>query len=601
MTSFKEVLTLLKKLWMFFSQKRKTQFILLSLLSIFASIAEIFSIGAVIPFLGVLSDPSYVYEHPYSSYLISFLSIGTPSELLIPFTAIFILGVIVSAATRILHVIFSTKLCYQTGLEVGAIIFKNTLLQPYKIHSQTNSSEIINGITRKVDFLTQNILVELTRLVHAIFFLMLILSGLLIINPGITLSVIASFGIAYFIIMYLIRKKLSSNSLIIAKNTTKVMKISQEALEGIKEIIIYGIQDIFLKDFSRTDHSLKKSQAENTILVNIPRYIIEALGMVFLAFCILYLLGDSNSLLGLIPILGAVALGAQRLIPVMQQGFQGWSFLMGGKDSLKDLINFLYIENLLVNNQEDEINFSESIELKNLSLKYDDSEDLILKNINLFIKQNQKVALVGSTGSGKTSLINIIMGLLEPEKGSIMIDGKDLNQQLISSWQKKIAHVPQNIFLIDGSFIENISLGFEKQTLNQSWLRETLEVVQLSDYIDSLPEGLNTLVGERGAKISGGQMQRIGLARALYRNPEVLILDEATSALDANTEEKIMKSLISRENLTIILITHHMKNVKNYENIFLIENGTISDSGSYKDLIENNSNFKQLISEEIKT
>jgi ATP-binding cassette subfamily B protein len=587
---------LLKRLWNFFSSKSKKQYILLILLMIFVSFCEILSIGAVIPFLAVLTDPSIIYNNEYFSKIGYVLSVNNPNDLILPFALTFILAIIISSLARIVLVWFSTKLSYETGLEIGANIFKKTLYQPYKIHVESNSSEVINGIVRKTDFIIQDIILESTRLISAFFFVTSVMSFLIFINPQMATVTFLGLGILYSIIIFLNKSRLSFNSKQIALNTNEVMKNLQESLGGIKQVIVDGTQEIFFQKFTNVDKSLRKAQASTQVLVTLPRFFIEALGMILISVIALLFTTKYDGISSVVPFLGALALGAQKLLPVLHQGYAGVSFILGGEESLKDILSFLdRTASKAQKENKEKLAFNESISLNNICFTYKEGDNNILENLTLSIKKGSIVGFAGETGSGKTTTLDLILGILSPNSGSIKIDEMELTNSTIRKWQNNLAHVPQNIFLSDASIKENIIFGHDNKNVKSSEIDEASHLALVSDFARNLTHGLDTKIGERGVQLSGGQLQRIGIARALFRKPNVLILDEATSALDNITERKIIQNIQKISNLTVIMVAHRLSTLENCEEIFFMKNGAILAKGSFKELSENNFDFKNML------
>jgi len=531
---------------------------------IVVSFAEIISIGAIIPFLGILSDPLIVYENQYFKPFLEIFKISQPSELIIPFTALFIFAVLLSGSLRILLTLLSTKLSFATGADIGADIYKKTLHQPYSEHALSNSSEVINGIVRKTDFIMQNIILQTTVLVSSAFFLVIILVTLLYISPVMAASLFTGFGFVYFLIISFSKSRLLSNGKDVAEKTDEVMKNLQESFGGIKDVILDGSQEKFYNLFRRADVSLRKAQANTTIIVSTPKFAIESLGMSIMALTVLFFSANVSSLNSIIPTLGALALGGQKLLPVLQQGYSAWSSLRGGQALLEDVVDFLETEYEFISySAKEKIEFSQQIEIINVNFRHKGSSSEILENLNLIIPKGSIVGFIGETGRGKTTFLDIIMGLLEPSSGEVLIDNKALTKKNMRSWQERISHVPQNIFLSDDSIKNNIAFGVPNEEVDESRVKRALEKSYLAEYVNSLPDKEETYVGERGARLSGGQRQRLGIARALYKNIDLVVFDEATSSLDALTEEKVMDEIAALDDdLTLLIIAHRVTTLK---------------------------------------
>ena len=577
----------LKRLWKHISIKRQRQFTFLILFMLLTSFAEIVSIGAVLPFLGVITNPEIIFNNELSQPLIIFFNISEPNELILPLSIIFILAAIISGLFRILLLRINSRLSFATGSDMSINIYRRTLYQNYEVHSSRNSSELISGVSTKADALIYSIILPFITLISSTAMMVAILLTLLIIDPNVALSTFGGFGIIYFIISLISKKRLAYNSNEAASMRNQVIKSLQEGLGGIRDVLINNTQEVYSDLYKKADVSLRKAQASSVFITLAPRFAIEALGMVVIALVALVLTRDVENVVRIIPVLGALALGAQRLLPIMQQGYAAWSQISDGHASLKDVLEFLDqpLPNFIKNTSE-RISFETSIELVNIEFTYNKSTKPLFSNLNLKIKKGSRVGFIGPTGCGKSTLLDIIMGLLSPSSGEILIDGVIINDLNKSAWQSQIAHVPQDIFLADATISENIALGVPKKDIVMEMIEECSKQAQLSEVITYLPQKYNTNIGERGIRLSGGQKQRIGIARALYREATIIIFDEATSALDSATETEVMSSIDSlSNNFTLLMIAHRISTLKNCDYIVELSEGRIKKIGKYDDFI----------------
>ncbi len=589
----------IQKLWIHLSSRRKKQFFVLLVLIILSAFAEIISLGAVLPFLAVITAPETIFGEPYIQPLTSFLGIETPEQIILPITFIFISASLLAAFMRIFVLWFSTKLSYGTGADISVEAYRKTLYQPYTVHVSRNSSEVVSSIMTKINSATGTLNLTLAFIASTIIAVAIIVA-LLSIDPFIAISSSIFFGICYFIISLFTRPKLQVNSKSINLSTSGSQKILQEGLGGVRDILLDGTQKIYIDKFNQQQRIMRSSQGQNFFLGGSPRFAMESLGMILIALLSLLLLSGSNEANEFIPILGAMALGAQRLIPAMQQIYIGWTGIAGHKESVIAFID-------LLDQSTDETQYKVShsplplikeIKFDSLYFKYKDDEKWLIEDFNLTIPRGKKIGIAGYTGSGKSTLIDILMGLLIPSRGSILIDGAKIENQRIFEWQKSISHVPQSIFLADMTIAENIAFGVDRELISIDKIDKVVRYAQLEEFINKCPDKYNTLVGEQGIRLSGGQRQRIGIARALYKKSEVLILDEATSALDNLTEIKIMDSIEELSNdLTVFIIAHRISTIKNCDTIVVLDDGKLSAQGSYEDLVNNCDVFKRLVSE----
>jgi ABC-type multidrug transport system fused ATPase/permease subunit len=587
MTTNKFVLkNLMIDLWKHVSPKRKRELFVLIILIFLSSLAEVISLGAVIPFLGVLTNPERVYNSQFIKPFLEYLNINNAKGLLFPLTILFSTTILLSALMRFVALWVQTKLSFGIGADISISIYKKTLFQPYAVHVARNSSEIISSISSKVNTVISYVIMPFVTIINSIFMIVMIIGFLFYINPLIATIAFSGFGVIYGIIILLSKKRLAIHSERVSYESNQVIKSLQEGLGGIRDVLIDGTQSIFCEVYQKADLPLRKAQAGITIIGSSPRFGIEALSVVLISFLALNL--AKGGLEASIPLLGSLVLGSQRLLPIMQQGYVSWSSLHGSISSLNDillLLNQPMPENI-IKDTKIPLHFKNTISLKNVSFSYGENLPLTLNNISIDIKKGSMIGFVGTTGSGKSTILDIIMGLLIPTKGKIEIDDVQITENNFRNWQSNIAHVPQSIFLSDSTILENIAFGVPKSKINLEHVIRAAKMAQIHNTIIELNEGYSTLVGERGVRLSGGQRQRIGIARALYKQANVIILDEATSALDNSTEQDVMTSIERLENnLTIVIVAHRISTLKNCQKIIELSNGEIIFDGSYEEFI----------------
>lgn len=580
--------SLLKRLWHHISPRRRGQFGLLLVLMLLASFAEILSIGAVLPFLGVLTAPERIFDLPSAHPFIQALNITKPQQLLLPLTIAFAVAALIAGAMRLLLLWASTRLSFATGADLSISIYHRTLYQPYAVHCARNSSEVINGISGKANGVIYSIILPALTLISSSVMLIAILIALLTVQPVIALAAFGGFGFIYVVIIRLTRKRLLIDSLCAARETTQVIKSLQEGLGGIRDVLIDGSQATYCQIYSNADLPLRRAQGNSTFISSSPRYGMEALGVVLIAALAYSLAQQADGIAKAIPILGALALGAQRLLPVLQQAYGSWSQINSGQYSLKDTLELLDqpLPDFANQPTPELLPFNEKISLKQLDFRYSEQSPYVLNQVNLTITKGSRIGFIGTTGSGKSTLLDIVMGLLQPAKGSLEIDGQIVTSQNARSWQKHISHVPQYIYLSDSSIEENIAFGVPNNEIDHARVKKAAQQAQIAETIEALPEKYKTFVGERGIRLSGGQRQRIGIARALYKQVDVIIFDEATSALDNETEEAVMDAINElSKNLTLLIIAHRLTTLKNCKKIVELENGSIKKISSYEDIL----------------
>jgi ATP-binding cassette, subfamily B, bacterial PglK len=552
-----------------------------------SSFAEVLSIGAVLPFLGMLTAPERIFHLPIVQPVIQVFEITEPAQLLLPFTVVFGAASLIAGAMRLLLLWASTRLSYSTGADLSISIYRRTLFQPYVVHCARNSSEIITGITAKSSSAI-SIITMLITIVSTAAMLITILFALLSIEPLITLMAFSGFGLIYAVVIYLTRKKLLTNSTRIARESTNVIKSLQEGLGGIRDVLINSSQAIYCQIYLNADLPLRRAQGSSVFIGGSPRYAMEAFGMMLIAALAYSLAQKTDGIVNAIPVLGALALGAQRLLPVLQQSYAAWTGIRGSQIALQDTLVLLDqpLPDYFDQPAAEPLPFKHTISLKKLDFRYSPQMPYVLKQLNLTITRGSRVGFIGITGSGKSTLLDVIMGLLQHNGGKLEIDGQAVTPSNSRAWQSHIAHVPQAIFLADSTVEENIAFGVPKNLIDHQLVKQAAQQAQIADSIDNMPMQYQTFVGERGIRLSGGQRQRIGIARALYKQADIIIFDEATSSLDNETEKAVMQAIDSlSKDLTLLIIAHRLTTLKNCTEIFELSNGCISSVRNYQDII----------------
>tara|TARA_R110000787_G_scaffold242588_1_gene348634 strand:+ start:2889 stop:4640 length:1752 start_codon:yes stop_codon:yes gene_type:complete len=565
------------KVWQHISKAKKLKFKWLMVLLVLSSFAEILSIGAIFPFFGVLLEPEIIMQNAYIKPFLNFLGINNSNEMALPMTVIFSTIILLAALVRVLYTWLSVRLSFALGVDLSDDIYKRTLYQPYIIHVSRNSSGIINGIWVKVSEVIFYILMPLMSLISSSLLVVSIVITLVLITPSVALEAIGALIVLYGIIVFVTKGKLKVGSKIIAIESNNVIKNLQEGLNGIRDVLIDGSQESFSKIYKETNSKLRRAQGSNQIMGQVPNLILTSLGMILIAF-LAYFLTASGGFVKAMPALAALTLGLQRLIPNAQKVYSAWSTISGSQSSLKDVIDLFeqpYPQDL---NKEPtrNITFQKEIEIDKVSFRYNKETPYILNAINLKIKKGSRIGFVGTTGCGKSTLIDIIMGLLTPEGGALIVDGQKITSLNCRSWQKNISHVPQSVFLADSSIEKNIAFGVPEELIDKNKVISAAKQAQLADIIESWPDKFQTRVGERGVQLSGGQCQRIGIARALYKNAKLIVLDEATSALDVETEKEVLASIQALSNdITIIMIAHRLNTLSFCDEIIELGQGGV--------------------------
>ncbi|WP_448600086.1 ABC transporter ATP-binding protein [Thermoleptolyngbya sp.] len=592
--------SLIREIWHllgYLSRRRKRQLGLLLILMMTSSLSEVISLGAVFPFLGALSNADRILNSPQWQPLWENLRIETPGQLVAILALVFIVAVLVANALRLLTLNVQTHLGAGLGSDISCQLFSKTLLQPYSFHVQHSSSDLINLVTVDARKLTSFIFIPLLTLVTNSLVVMALVSGLFLIDTQTATISAVALGGAYTLLYRWRRKVLARNSQILVETNQQQIKVVQEGVGGIRDVLIGGTHEFFQQVYKEADIPYCHATASNQVISQSPRYIIEALAMSAIGLLALGM-GRGGDFTQVLPVLGSLALGANRLLPTVQGVFGAIVQMQSARASLQRVLIALQrpIDPMLVWLPSQGLPLEEELRFDRVWFRYSQDSDWVLKDLSLKIAAKTTVAFVGSTGSGKSTSADLILGLLKPQKGTISVDGQPLEGERLRQWQQCIAHVPQSIFLTDATITENIAFGIPKEKIDFEQVWQAARLAQIDDYIAQLPAGYDTYVGERGVRLSGGQRQRIGIARALYRQASVIIFDEATSALDNATEREVMAAIhgLSRQ-FTVILIAHRLSTVEKCDVIFELNQGRLTAKGSYQDLVVTSSSFRTMV------
>ena len=593
----RNIFSFIKPLWRNISFKRKRQVLTSLFLIILNGLLDLISITAILPVLYLLtSNPEVVMKKAYVKTFIDFFNINSANQVLI--FSVFLLGFIafLSGLLKLFNLYFNTRLSGSISSDLSLVAFTKVINQSYSYHINLNSSEVITSITTYVSALYGG-LFNLMQLITGSVLSAFIMFGVLIINWKLSLIGITTYAFLYFLIGVFGKKRMARNSNFIADANIEIVKGIQEALGSIRDIILNNLSNHYVSAHKKTEYSMRKLMAQNMFLTFFPRYLLEALSLILISIIILFRLSIFSEAQTIIPTLGAFAVGMQKLLPSFQSLYTSWAALNSQKFLIFKLLKFIELQdknelnkekNNLLNPIYESLKFNH-LELKNIYFRYDSEKEYIFQGLNLNIRAGEKIGIIGKTGDGKSTLLDLIMGLLIPTQGEILLNGKNLNKDktLQNHWRNKISHVPQNIYLLDTNIMENIALGNSKNLINLKNLEAAAKIAKITEFVSQFPMKFDTVVGENGIKLSGGQKQRIGIARALYSIPKILVLDEATSALDEETERLIMESIINiNNNMTIIIVTHRLKSIKYCDRVIQLKKGQIVFDGSPSDIIK---------------
>ena len=571
-----------KKLLYLLTQREKVQAGYLLLMTLIMALLDMIGIASIMPFMAVLTDNSLIETNSYLNYLFQFsykFGIESTKQFLFFLGIILFIILIVSISFKAITTYFLLRFTHILGYNISSRLVEGYLRQPYSWFLNRNSSKLGKSILSEVDFVVGNGIENAMIIIAQIFVTSAIIILLIVIDPILALVIGLMFSIIYLLIY-----KVTQNYLIkIGKERVKANELRftsvNEAFSAIKEIKVSGLEGAYIERFVNPAKNYATYHASSMVLNHLPRFAVEALAFGGILLIIIYLITKTGNFVAVLPTIALYIFAGYRLMPSMQGIYAcvgklrfcapAIDALYNDVKNLKPAVNFEHNQNFT--------KLNESINLKHIYYTYPEASKLTLKDINLIIPAKKTIGLIGSTGSGKTTILNIILGLLDPQKGSLEVDNQVITKENLRAWQQIIGYVPQNIYLADDTIAANIAFGVNHESFNIKAIERAAKIANLHEFIvNDLPQKYETNVGERGVKLSGGQRQRIGIARALYHDPELLILDEATNSLDFNTEAEVMKAIKKMHGLkTIILIAHRLNTLESCDEIIEIEKGEV--------------------------
>tara|TARA_B110000114_G_C15084749_1_gene395617 strand:- start:140 stop:1903 length:1764 start_codon:yes stop_codon:yes gene_type:complete len=581
----------IKKLFLYLNKKQKNKFIILQIIVILNSFLEILGVVSIIPFMSVISDRDIIFENDMLSNVYLFFNFTDVNKFIFFLGFVVFFFILVSTISSITTTVLLANFANQISAELSNRLFKHYIDQKWIYHLSTSSSLILNNLYNECSRVSGGIADSAMQMISRIFFSIPMCIGIFLVNPFVAIIGILIFLFSYFIIYKTIRNKVFHNGLILTNKSEEKFKLINEAFGGIKNVILSNTSLYFINKFNLQSFALAKASALNTNLQRIPKFLIEFIAFGGAVLLIIMLnLNSNGNFQSVIAELAFFTLAGYKLIPALQQIYMNITTIKANISALDSIDNDLkksiekkpiYIE------KKENFNNFKSINLKNINFSFRKRKEFKISNLDLNISANSIVGIAGQSGSGKSTVANLIMGMLEPDSGEISIDGKILDNKNIKSWQKNIGYVPQSIFLCDGTLKENIAFGIDYKNIDNKLVEKAINLAELSGFVDTLTDNIDTRLGERGVQLSGGQQQRVGIARALYHDPNILIFDEATSSLDENTEKNIMNAINKFSRLkTIIIIAHRTNTLKKCDNIFIFNQGRVIDNGNFKSLFE---------------
>ena len=589
--------TLKKYFYLLLPNERKQAYLLLGMILIMA-LLDMLGVASIMPFISVLSNPELIQTNSLLNNAFKFsgkFGIKTTQQFLFASGVFVFLLLIFSITFKALTQYVQIRFIAMREYSLARRLIEGYLQHPYSWFLSRHSASLSKTIIADVGTVIAKGFNPIMSLIAQSFVTLALITLLIIVDPKLTLLVGLTLGSAYGLIYKLSRGYVTR----IGKETIKAnlwrFTTISEAFGATKEIKVGGLEQIYIKRFSDPARIIARNATHSNIIGQLPRYALEAITFGGMILLVLYLMSKSGTFIEAIPIIALFAFAGYRLMPALQLIYSNAMLMRYSKPSLEIIFNDLKkFQQPSINHEQDALKLNKNITLKKVHYNYPGSSKTVLKDINLNIAANSTVGLVGATGSGKTTMVDIILGLLEAQQGTLEIDGKTINKYNCRAWQKSIGYVPQEIFLTDDTVNANIALGIEKNAIDQEAVERASKIANLHDFvINELPLKYGTTIGERGVRLSGGQRQRIGIARALYHNPQVLILDEATSALDNLTEQAVMEAVHNlRKNITIVLIAHRLSTVKKCDEIFFLEKGELKAQGTFEKLRQISDNFR---------
>jgi len=600
---FIKLINLIKKIKIIIEPQEKWQLLVLFVSILLMALFQTLGVVSILPFMSVIMQPEIIESNRWLNWLYNSLSFTSVNSFIIFIGILMLLIIIIGNLTSALATWLKVRFAWRKNHNISSALLKKYLSLPYIYFLTQNTTELSKNILIEVNVLTAYFMLPLINIMVSSFVGIGILSMLLFTNVYLTILSAIILGGSYALIYFYFHDKLKMNGAKRLKENKLRFKTAGEALGGIKDIKVMGREDFFYHRYLRHSCEFSNLQAWNALVGQIPRYFLEILAFGGIVTLILYFISIVGNVNEIIPMVSFFAFAAFRLMPALQVVFVSFTLVRFSQATVNKIIEDLsekggFREQFLVYEKEPikPMPFNTSLQLKEVSFNYPNINIPVIHNLSLSIQRNTSIGLVGPTGAGKTTLVDIILGLLTPQKGEFSVDGVKIDENNILNWQKNLGYVPQHIYLSDDTIMNNIAFGVPDEKIDREAVEHAARISNLHDFIIlELPNGYETIVGERGIRLSGGERQRVGIARALYHDPEVLVLDEATSSLDGITESAVLEAINNVAKLkTVIIIAHRLTTVKNCDIIYLIDKGKIIAQGTYDELMMSSASFRAM-------
>ena len=594
------MLTTLKKLFYILPKGDPVKLCILFVLMLVAATLEVAGIGMIPAFVAIVADPDHVMSLEWLQPALAMMDISNSRDLLI-WGSVGLVGIFILKSTYvIIFNYYEARFIFNRRYTISYRLMRSYMQAPYIFHLRRNTAELLRNISQEINVLTNNVITNILKIGREGVITLGILIFLFTVEPMITILVITLSGLGAGSFILLTKKKMKEFGKEEQDRRMEMIKAVNQGLGGMKDVRVLNREDEFINKFRKEAYNSTRLMAYLRFIQQIPKPVVETTAVLGMLMIAVILVWEGRPMAAIIPILTLFAMATVRLMPSVQllvSMYTALRYNLVSIDPIYDDLKELQADNekfLKDRKSGKQVTFKDHIELKNVSYFYPSSEEPALDRISLIVEKGKAVAFVGSSGAGKTTIVDVILGLIDPSSGSVLVDGNDIQDNL-SAWQRNIGYIPQTIYLADETLRSNIAFGLPEAEIDDAKVAKAVTLAQLGDLVTQLPDGLETIIGEDGTRLSGGQRQRVGIARALYHDPEVLVMDEATSALDNITEKHITSAIEAlRGDRTIIMIAHRLTTVKNCDMLYFMEEGQIIQEGSYGDLIDSNIQFREM-------
>lgn len=591
---------MLKKIFDLLTPPERNRAVMLMGMILVMAFLDMLGVASILPFMAVLANPELVQSNPFLNITFTIshrMGIHTTDQFLFALGVLVFVLLVTSLTFKAFITYAQLRFTLMREYSLGKRLVEGYLNQPFSWFINRHSADLGKNIVSEVGTVISNAIQPVMTLIAQGSVAITLLILLILIDPKLALIVGLTLATAYSFIYKSTRDLLNRmGTERLTANQARFTAVS-EAFGAFKEVKVGGLEQAYIQRFSDPAQTFARHQATAHVISQLPRFALEAIAFGGMLLVVLYLMAQSGSFASAVPIIALYAFAGYRLMPALQQIYGAVTQLRFAGPALDALhAELMSLQPAHPNSSQDAIAFGHAITLNKIQYRYPNAPQPVLNNLSVTIPVKSTVGLVGATGSGKTTTVDLILGLLEAQKGTLAVDGQVINEHNRGAWQREIGYVPQQIYLADDTVVANIAFGLEAKDINQEAVERAAKIANLHEFvINELPLQYQTTVGERGVRLSGGQRQRIGIARALYRNPKVLILDEATSALDSLTEQAVMEAVQNlKHEITIILIAHRLSTVKTCDTIFLLEKGELRAQGTFEELTQANERFRAM-------